>query len=332
MNRKKFTTIILITLLTILPIISVVMMYHITLCDTLSKMDSGCYGDANTVYKIEQPESMELITESVDALEQRVALYAEKKYANYKIKAIYFNEYYVNFPMESGRFFRKSDLILENYAAVIGKGMQDFVYTVDNTDYIMLEGQEYEVLGVIGYKEDTVIDNCVYINIFTSEGLVNSSLYTLDIWENDSEVNESFATLLEEKNIYAKELTTTQSYGMTIFPQIMYGRWFLGLLFCNLLCIGVISVQWISLHQQEIGIRRLTGGSVFSIAGYVTKRYFRYAMISMIISVGFCALKFSTYLPAIGVGYAIILPVLLIIINLGVIKAVRIPLSEAIML
>lgn len=68
-------------------------MYHITLCDTLSKMDSGCYGDMNTMLKLNENQPVESVINSVDALEQKVALYTEQKYDDYKIKAIYFKLY-----------------------------------------------------------------------------------------------------------------------------------------------------------------------------------------------------------------------------------------------
>ena len=52
MIRKRITTMILLTLLTMLPIIFVVMMYHIALCDTLSKIDSKALGDSCVLYKV----------------------------------------------------------------------------------------------------------------------------------------------------------------------------------------------------------------------------------------------------------------------------------------
>jgi len=107
MIRKRVTTIILLILLTVLPIISVVMMYHITLCDTMSKMDSGCFGDKNVLYKIADSATKEQITEKVNAIDERVALYAEQKTRDYTIEAIYFNQYFINFPNEIRTFLSK---------------------------------------------------------------------------------------------------------------------------------------------------------------------------------------------------------------------------------
>lgn len=332
MIRKRVTTIILLILLTVLPIISVVMMYHITLCDTMSKMDSGCFGDKNVLYKIADSATKEQITEKVNAIDERVALYAEQKTRDYTIEAIYFNQYFINFPMKSGRFFRKSDLTMENQVAVIGKDLVSNTYSKNGDTCILLNEQEYKVLGVIGYEEETIIDNYIYINMLAADNVVDTSLYTLDIWESNSYASEEFVDLLQNDGIKVKELAGMQSYGITIFPKIMYGRWFLFIFLCDLLCIAVVSIQWIKLQKQEIGIRRLVGGSVIDIICRMTAKYLLYVGISMAISVAFCITKFSGYLHSLTVGYAITLPIILVILIINVASTARTPLEEAIKL
>lgn len=330
MIRKRVTTLILIILLTVLPIVSVVMMYHITLCETLSQMDSGCFGDKNVLYKISESATGEVLAEKIDALHDRAALYAEQKNEGVTVKAVYFNKYYVNFPMKSGRFFRKSDLTAGSKVAVIGKKLETDCYSRDDKKYILIEGQEYEVVGVIGYEEETIIDNCVYINMLASEGVVETNLYTLDVWGEKTTAEEDFYNLLSTEGLEIKELTDTQSYGMTIFLKILYGRWFIWLFLCNILCIAVVSVQWIKLQKQEIGIRRLVGGSVIDIVRRMTAKYLSYVGISVIISVVFCVANFSGYLRSLSVGYAITLPVMLVILIVNVIGTAKTPLVEAI--
>lgn len=330
MIRKRFTTIILIILLTILPIVSVVMMYHITLCETLSQMDSGCFGDTNVLYKISESATKEALAEKTEALHDRAALYAEQKNEGVTVKAIYFNKYYVNFPMKSGRFFRKSDLTVGNKVAVIGKNLEASCYSRDDKKYILLEGQEYEVVGVIGYAEETIIDNYVYVNMLASENVVKTNLYTLDLWGEKSAVEEEFYNLISVEGLEIKELANVQSYGMTVFPKILYGRWFIWLFLCNILCIAVVSVQWIKLQKQEIGIRRLVGESVIGVVCRMTAKYLSYVGISVIISVVVCVAKFSGYLRSLSVGYAITLPVMLVILIVNVIGTAKTPLVEAI--
>lgn len=332
MVRKRITTIILVTLLTILPIISVVMMYHITLCDTMSKMDSRCFGDAYVMYKVSDSATKEQITEKVDIIDERVALYAEQKKEDYTIEAIYFNQYYINFPMKSGHFFRKEDLTSGNKVAVIGKNLEKNTYSKHSSTYILLEKQEYEVLGIIGYEEETLIDNYVYINLLAAEDVVDTNIYTLDMWRENSTAAAEFYDFMQADGLKVKELTGTQSYGMTLFPKIMYGRWFLWIFLCNLLCIIVVSIQWIKLQKQEIGIRRLVGGSFLDIVCQMTAKYLLYIGLSMAISIAFCMAKFSGYLHSLTVGYAITIPIMLIILIINVVSTAKTPLEEAIKL
>ena len=174
------------------------------------------------------------------------------------------------------------------------------------------------------------IDNYIYINMLAADNVVETSLYTLDIWESNSYASEEFVGLLQNDGIKVKELAGVQSYGITIFPKIMYGRWFLFIFLCDLLCIAVVSIQWIKLQKQEIGIRRLVGGSVIDIVCWMTVKYLLYVGISMAISIAFCITKFSGYLHSLTVGYAITLPIILVILLVNVVSTARTPLEEAI--
>lgn len=329
MNRKRFTTIILSILLTILPVISVTMMYHITLCQTLSQMDSGCFGEQNALYKVTGCTEKEL-AEKVDAVNGRVALYAEQKVDEVTVEAIYFNKYYINFPMKSGHFFRKQDLTTGKRSAVIGKSLEKRAYQRNDSTYIDIDGQEYNVIGVIGYEEDTIIDNYIYISMLEAKDLVDTKIYTLDIWGEKSDASDQFYELLSKDGIEVKELSSMQTYGTTILPQILYGRWFICLFLCNLICIVIVSMQWIGLQRQEIGIRRLVGGNMVNIACYIAARYFKYVGISIVISFAFCVTNFSGYLHSLTVGYVIAIPVIAVLLGINIARVAGYPLTEAV--
>ncbi len=330
MNRKKITSIILMVLLTILPIVSVVMMYHITLCDTLSKMDSGCFGETNVVIKIPDTIHQSEITEKIDELNERVALYQEEKSDGITRKTIYFTGPYVNFPMKSGRFFRAGDLKKGNAIAVIGKNLESQKYIRDGKDYIHVDGGEYEVIGVIGYEEETIIDNYVYINMLAKEEILATTIYTMDIWDESSAIADDYLELLGKMNSEVEKLSETQTYGMTIFPKILYGRWFIWLFLCDLLCIAVVSGQWIRLQKQEMCVRRLVGGTVFRIMWQMTARYLGYVVVSMVLSFIFYIIRFSGYMYTLIVGYAIAIPIMLFILVINMISISKTPLVEVV--
>ena len=332
MRQKQFTTILFIVLLTILPIISVIMMYHISLCDTMTKMDSGGFGDQIGLYRVSDDTEPEKIVECVEQLSTRTAVYAEQKKEHMTYKAIYFNQYYINFPMKSGRFFQKEDLKAGRCIAVVGKKLEQELYSRQGKSYLALEGMEYQVLGVIGSEKDTVIDRCVYVNMLAADSLVDTRLYTLDIWGEEKNISSHFLKLLQQKDAEAEQLSGEKSYAMSIFPQILYGRWFLWLFLCDLLCILVVSGQWVRLQRQEMAVRRLVGGSTLQMVCLVTGRYLKYAGISISISTVFCVLKFSNYLHALMTGYVAVLPIILVVLVVNVTSTVKTPLAEAIRL
>lgn len=84
------------------------------------------------------------------------------------------------------------------------------------------------------------------------------------------------------------------------------------------------------MQKQEIGIRRLVGGSIKNIACQTMAKYLLYVGISIVVSITFCMTEFSGYLHSLTVGYAITVPVMLIILIINIVSVTNIPLTEAI--
>ena len=99
---------------------------------------------------------------------------------------------------------------------------------------------------------------------------------------------------------------------------------------CDLLCIAVISMQWIKRQQREICIRRLVGAKNSQVLGHILSKYILYTVVSMVLSTLICMLAFSEYLYAIFIGYMTIIPVMLVVIIINVFSAIRVPIAEAV--
>ena len=54
MHKIRYTTILLLAVFCIIPIVSILMIHHLTLTDTLSKMGSGTLGKSATIMKIDK--------------------------------------------------------------------------------------------------------------------------------------------------------------------------------------------------------------------------------------------------------------------------------------
>ena len=148
----------------LLPILSILMFEHITISETLANMDSGAFGKVYEFISVEQDVfSVDKLLDEVGNINKKVAITSDGEVDGEKVRGIYFNKSYINLPMKKGRFFEKRDFVEGNYCAVVGKNMMDKLYEKNRKSYISLAGSEFEVLGIIGYECDTVLDDYIYI-------------------------------------------------------------------------------------------------------------------------------------------------------------------------
>ena len=331
MRKSKFITLVLIVLLTLLPVVSVTMMYHIEQCKAIEGMANGYFGESYTLYSVEDGiKNRDAIMQAVDDTKARVAIYMTKQYGKNKVNAIYYNERFVNFPMRYGHFFTKAELKSGKNMAVIGKNIESSIKEQNGNKYIKLNGKYFRVIGIIGYDRDTIIDDYIYISVGQADGITDGNLCTLDIWGKDTGADEQFAENLSENGVLAEQRAGTAAYSESVFVDILYGRWFIAIFVCDLLCIAVISVQWIKRQQREICIRRLVGAKNLQVLGHILAKYILYTVVSMVLSTLICMLAFSEYMYAIFIGYMTIIPVMLVVIIINVFSAVRVPIAEAV--
>ena len=268
--------------------------------------------------------------QAVDDTKARVAIYMTKQYGKNKVNAIYYNERFVNFPMRYGHFFTKAELKSGKNMAVIGKNLESSIKEQNGNKYIKLNGNYFRVIGIIGYDSDTIIDDYIYISVGQADGITDGNLCTLDIWGKDTGADEQFAENLSENGVLAEQRAGTAAYSESVFVDILYGRWFIAIFVCDLLCIAVISVQWIKRQQREICIRRLVGAKNLQVLGHILAKYILYTVVSMVLSTLICMLAFSEYMYAIFIGYMTIIPVMLVVIIINVFSAMRVPIAEAV--
>lgn len=214
--------------------------------------------------------------------------------------------------------------------AVIGKNIESSIKEQNGNKYIKLNGKYFRVIGIIGYDRDTIIDDYIYISVGQADGITDGNLCTLDIWGKDTGADEQFAENLSENGVLAEQRAGTAAYSESVFVDILYGRWFIAIFVCDLLCIAVISVQWIKRQQREICIRRLVGAKNLQVLGHILAKYILYTVVSMVLSTLICMLAFSEYMYAIFIGYMTIIPVMLVVIIINVFSAMRVPIAEAV--
>lgn len=334
MQKKiKPTTLTLIIVFMILPVLSVLMLHHITISETLANMDSGSFGKIYEMIslKTDGVDTATLYESAVD-LDCNLAITADEEIENERVRSVFFNKNYVNLPMKKGRFFRKSDFKENKYCAVIGKNKEKETYTKGKKTYIMVNGIELEVLGVIGYECDTVLDEYIYINGFIQDRFFEDSMYLVDFLKVDDSdsIMEQFMERLHEKGIDGERLSSGQNFFNSIIPRLLYSRWFIILLVCDVLCLILLSMEWIQSKKQEIGIRKLLGATKWDIMIMVCKKY----LFVLILSIGTGIFYSNIFYPSYGrfllMGYAVLIPVLLMIVVGMTVQILKTPIEEAI--
>ena len=309
MRQIRVTTILLLFAYCLFSISAIVMFHHVSLADTLSKMGTGCYGASCGSIEVESRGKQidQKVIQALDRLGIRYAVTKEEVLEdNGTLHLLYFNKDYANLPMESGRFFQPADFKSGKALAVVGKRKKGQIYQKNNIQYIEVNGREYEVLGVIGYEEKTVIDEDVYVSLL-SEPDHKSGMYLLDYrYDSDGEkLTKQCIKILEQEKIHAEQATMSEKFSTSVISNVLTGRWFIGLLFCCLIGLLLVSIQWVNAQKTEVAIRRLLGASRKRIAGLIAGKYVGIVITGYGIGYLFCAWAHPEYLRFLRYGYEV---------------------------
>ena len=224
-------------------------------------------------------------------------------------------------PMISGRFFEDKDFTDNNNVAVIGKKVKN-TYEKAGQTYIQINGTEYKVIGVLGYNDDTPFDDYVFINLLSCPK-DDLNMYIIDFLSNTSQ--EHFEDIIEDLRSEIKEidmLSETASFSETVevdFSAIVY---FGGLFSSCILCIMLISLQWLIYQKKELAIRRLVGASKQQITLLLLRKYVFYLLASFFVGVIYCTYFYRSYKASFLKAYIVssLIIAIFMFINIRIIK------------
>ncbi|WP_294483800.1 ABC transporter permease [uncultured Ruminococcus sp.] len=330
-TRVKYSTILLLFVFCLLPVLTVLTIHHISLTDCLIKMGTGCFGDSYATLTAHDLKSYNDILDPLQTFQSKWAVYEDKTDSNGTIRKIFFNKEYVNLPMESGRFFKASDFEIGNKVAVIGKNKKNEVHEKDGVQYITVEESEYVVIGVIGFENETIIDNYVYINMMT--GIIKPDcIFKLDFLNSNqaNDVAEALIDDLKNRNINAEILSVENTFASVVMPKVISARWFICLLTVCFLCIWITSIQWVNQQKRDICIRRLVGAKSLDIAVMLSVKYLLIAVLSFVIGYVYCNIICPAYFGSFIRGYLICGVFIVIFLAKSIYSVLHEPIEEAI--
>lgn len=331
--RRKQNDIYCLLTYVILPFVLMTLIHHISLTDALTKMDDGLFGSYNSCIYFENERtdsSLRYLWENNDILKKiDYSVMQEQQINDIKIRTLYFNHKYVTIPMEKGRFFRAHDFQKGNNVVVIGKNYVEKIKRKDGKDIITFNETDYEVLGIMGYEQDSVFDNYIYVNMF-SDYIMDSNLYKIDCLSGSEmdTIIDSYLDYLNDNGYNVKSISVAYSYSASITEQMQVSKWFVRLLFCTFLCMMIISIQWIKTKKRNLLIKKLYGASDFKVVKEVINFILIYMGISFLFIFLLCKLIFPNYTSLLSLVYFISTLVIILIGVINIHILLRTPLQE----
>lgn len=332
-KSNRINTALLVAMFLILPVVLILMFHHITLCETISKMNGGTFGDSSSIISFENSGAYINSFSDISKKKGSFAIFADSKTADGNVvRAIYFNDKYVNLPMKEGRFFNNSDFKTDDNIAVIGKKLEDNAFSENGNSYIYVNGIKYQVIGVLGYDEDTLFDDYIFINGNTANEMLEEKIYTLDIIK--AKDSESFVSEivdgLNNKGIKCELIRNNTDFSDKYLPKLLYSRLFVFVVALNLLALLLVSIQWINNQKRNYCIKRLIGASNLRIFVSLLIKYLIIIFLSCLVGLLYCVFFYSSYIYSLFLGYAVLIPLVILFLLISLISILREPIEEAI--
>ncbi|WP_040214587.1 ABC transporter permease [Clostridium polynesiense] len=136
--------------------------------------------DAKTMFfqradGINKDELIDLLKDKRVILEGIITLNNDEEMT--EIKGTYYNyEIEKKYPLMEGRMFTAEEIKSKKKAALVGYNLKDRI--INNT--IKIQGEAYEVVGILGDKKSNVLRDSIYINLNSMDFTLSMKAITVD--------------------------------------------------------------------------------------------------------------------------------------------------------
>ncbi|NRT92133.1 ABC transporter permease [Clostridium beijerinckii] len=199
----------------------------------------------------------------------RFDLEIEKNRTAYLIGIYNYKDLDKIFPLKEGRFFTKEESISNKKIALVGSNLADLIYMKNDKKYIKIEGEEFEVVGLIGRKTLSYwglrifipvnsLPNDIYNSDYESIGLyypkdmLKQKNYFYDLKSNSSDKNiESIKVneLSEEEGIASRVFSNNKPIYISLLFSILLA----------VISILIFSTFWADSLKKNIAIKKILG-------------------------------------------------------------------------
>lgn len=197
----------------------------------------------------------------------------------YELNGIYYGENMSLPLMEDGRFFMNKEYLSDKKIAVVGMGIKNKIYKKDRKEYIRIEAEEYEVIGMVKNSRKNMKDFRVLIPIkkgINQFGKLNGYKITTDSFNIYNKMLDDYTSRDgEEQEIYinAKENNMLLSWRNILKKGNKVVYLYLLIFVSTVIFLNEHIKFWMSRKMGEIKIFYLCGASRTRIYLICLKKY-----------------------------------------------------------
>jgi len=279
MIDKYIQKILIIIITTIFVFTSMMLMDHYTKIMEHQRISNNYYSENTVVFEGSFTE---------DAIDEIPAHFSDNGLALYKtidpsekLRVVISSDDFVHPDLTEGRFFQREDFFNETNYVVVGIKIFNQLEDEGGSRYYIHDDLEYEVIGVIGYERDTMLDDTIFLAA-NHKNISAIGYYSVD-GTKKSEVNSFLEnqTLISDIEIIEKEFVSAQRIlGFQGLDSTMIIA-VISIVFIIVFGYIVMVGFWIRKNHKEFFVRRMCGHKLHYIIVEFLKRLLIYNAIGV---------------------------------------------------
>lgn len=192
-------------------------------------------------------------------------------------------------PLREGRFFDKQELQSNKKVALVGEKFKKDIFIEEGKSKIEILGKEFEVIGILGGRQTTRLDEMKWIPLDTAISLMGADgEYRLDGKNKDTVQHNMFLLLgIMEKGrtVYENLQTSGMIDGTHGWSNLDISiKIYLTIIFSFLLTLMLSIGYWCTGKRKTIHIMNMLGLSIRAITLYIVRQYIKIYCMAIAVS------------------------------------------------